>query len=333
MKALVTGGGGFLGRYIVEQLVARGDSVRTFNRGDYPELRPLGVETLRGDLQDREATIAACQGVDVVFHVAAVAGIWGKWDHFYGINVVGTRHVLEGCREHGVGRLVFTSSPSATFAGAQEGVDESAPYPARWLCHYSCTKAMSEQDVLGAHGLGGLATCALRPHLIWGPRDNQLVPRMLARARAGKLRRVGSGKNLIDITYVENAADAHLLAADQLSLDGPIGGQAFFISQGEPVNCWQWINELLELAGLPPVNRSISARSAWHAGAACEAAYKLLRVEREPPMTRFLAAQLAEPHYFDIARARQLLGYEPRVTTAEGMQRVTADLRTWAGRR
>ena len=331
MRALVTGGGGFLGRYIVEKLVARGDSVRTFCRGDYPELQSLGVEAVRGDLQDRAATIAACRDIDVVFHTAAIAGIWGKWEQFYGINVVGTRHVLEGCRDHQVGRLVFTSSPSATFAGAQEGVDESAPYPARWLCHYSCTKAMSEQDVLGAHGLRGVATCALRPHLIWGPRDNQLVPRMLARARSGRLRRVGSGKNLIDITYVENAADAHLLAADRLSLDSPIGGQAFFISQGEPVNCWEWIDELLILAGLEPVKRSISARAAWNAGAACEAAFKLLGLKQEPPMTRFLAAQLAQPHYFDISRARELLGYQARISTAEGMQEMRDDLRRWAG--
>jgi len=332
VKALVTGGGGFLGRYLVEKLIDRGDSVRTLCRGDYPALQELGVEVVRGDIQDRATTIAACQGMDVVFHTAALAGIWGPWESFYGINVVGTRHVLEGCREQGVGRLVFTSSPSATFAGAQENVDESAPYPSRWLCHYSCTKAMSEQDVLGAHGLGGLATCALRPHLIWGPRDNQLVPRMLARARSGRLRRVGSGKNLIDITYVENAADAHLQAADRLSLDSPIGGQAFFISQGEPVNCWEWIDELLVLAGLEPVKKSISAQAAWHAGAACEAAFKVLRLPHEPPMTRFLAAQLSEPHYFDITRARELLGYEPRISTSEGMQRMRADLRRWAGK-
>lgn len=332
MKALVTGGGGFLGRYIVEQLVARGDQVRTLCRGDYPELRALGVEALRGDVRDREATVAACEGIDVVFHTAAIAGIWGKWEHYYGINVVGTRHVVEGCHIHQVGRLVFTSSPSATFAGAQEGVDESAPYPSHWLCHYSCTKAMAEQDVLGSHGVGGLATCALRPHLIWGPRDTQLVPRMLARAKSGRLRRVGAGDNLIDITYVENAAAAHLLAADRLALDSTVGGEAFFISQGAPVNCWQWIDELLQLAGLEPVKRSIPARAAWHLGAACEAAYKLLRLEREPPMTRFLAAQLSEPHYFDISRAREQLGYQPRISTAEGMERMKEELRQWAGR-
>lgn len=329
MRALVTGGGGFLGRYIVEQLLARGDRVRLFARGDYPELAALGVETCRGDLLDRDAAVAACADCDVVYHVAAVAGIWGSWERYYGVNVVGTRHVLEGCRVHHVPRLVFTSSPSATFAGAQHGVDETAPYPARWLCHYCCTKAMAEQDVLAAHGRGGLATCALRPHLIWGPRDNQLVPRMLARAKSGRLRRVGRGDNLIDITYVENAADAHLLAADRLATDSPIGGQAFFISQGVPVNCWRWIDDLLGLAGLPPVRKAISARFAWHAGSACEAVYKLLGVQREPPMTRFLAAQLAESHYFDITRARKLLGYQPRVSTEEGMRRMRDDLRQW----
>jgi len=327
MNALVTGAGGFLGLYIVEQLVARGDRVRAFSRGSYPELDRLGVETLSGDLRDREATVDACRGIDIVFHVAAVAGIGGPWKHYYGINTVGAQHVVEGCRRNGVGRLVYTSSPSVTFDGTdQRGVDESAPYAQRWLAHYPQSKALAERHVLEANAPGALLTCALRPHLIWGVRDRHLIPRLLARARSGRLRRIGDGTNLVDMVYVDNAAAAHLQAADALEAGSSVAGRAYFISQGEPVNCWEWIDQILALAGLPPVKRSISLAAAWRIGAVLETFYRLLRLRGEPPMTRFLAAQMATSHYFDIGRARQDFGYEPTVSTEEGMQRLAEDL-------
>jgi nucleoside-diphosphate-sugar epimerase len=222
---------------------------------------------------------------------------------------------------------VYASSPSVTFDGRDQcGVDESAPYPARWLCHYPHSKALAEREVLAANGTSGLATCSLRPHLIWGPRDRHLVPRLIDRARRSRLRRVGDGKNLIDVAYVENAARAHLQAADALTLDGPVAGKAYFISQGEAVNCWQWIDELLSLAGLPPVDKAISLPAAWRIGAACEFAYRVLRRTSEPPMTRFLAAQLGRSHYFDISAARRDFGYEPVVSLAEGMRRLRDDI-------
>ena len=324
---LVTGANGFLGLYLVEQLAARGDRVRALCRRRSPELDALGVETVLGDVRDPEATAAACQGIDTAFHVAAVAGIWGPWRHFYETNTLGTRSVLAGCLRHGVRKLVYTSSPSVTFDGREQcGIDESAPYPQRWLCHYPHTKALAEQEVLAANGRQGLLTCALRPHLIWGPRDRQLVPRVIERARQHKLMRVGDGKNLIDMVFVENAAQAHLQAADRLVPGSPMAGSAYFISQGEPVNCWQWIDELLALAGLPPVRRAISTRTAYTIGAALEAAYKLLRKTDEPRMTRFLALQLGKSHYFNIDRARRDFGYAPRVSTAEGMARLATDL-------
>lgn len=327
MNALVTGAGGFLGLYIVEQLVARGDRVRALARGRYPELAALGVETVQADLRDAPAVAAACEGIDTVFHVAGVAGIWGPWEHFYGINTLGTRNVIEGCRQHGVRKLIYTSSPSVTFDGTDQcGVDESVPYPTRWLCHYPHSKALAEQEVLAAHGASGLATCALRPHLIWGPRDRHLIPRLLARARTGQLRRVGDGRNLIDMIYVENAAEAHLQAADALALDLPVGGRAYFISQGEPVNCWGWIDEILALAGLPKVRRSISTATAWRVGAVLETTWRLLGRKSEPRMTRFLAAQLGRSHYFDISRARCDFGYAPRISTEEGMRRLKQEL-------
>ncbi len=328
MHALVTGGGGFLGRYIVEQLVARGDRVRSVGRGEYLELQALGVEVVRGDIRDRDAVAAACRGIDCVFHTAAVAGIGGPWRKFHEVNVLGTENVLEACRTQGVPRLVFTSSPSAVFAGENQcGIDESAHYATSWLekhgGHYSRSKALAEQQVLLANESGRLATCALRPHLIWGPRDQHLIPSLIARASSGRLRRIGDGTNRVDIVYVENAATAHLQAADALARENSsVAGRAYFLSQGKPENCWQWIDEILQLAGLPPVHKAISLKAAWRIGAACEAVYRLLQTEHEPPMTRFLAAQLATSHWFDISAAKRDFGYQPQISTTEGMRRL-----------
>jgi nucleoside-diphosphate-sugar epimerase len=326
MNSLVTGATGFLGSYLVEQLVARGDRVRAFCRRPTPELQALGVDIALGDIRDAAAVDEACRNVDTVFHTAAVAGIWGPWELFYETNTLGTRHVVRGCLQQHVERLVFTSSPSVTFDGRDQcGVDESAPYASKWLAHYPHTKALAEQHVLAANGTGGLLTCALRPHLIWGPRDRHLIPRLLDRQRKGQLRRVGDGKNLIDITYVENAAEAHLRAADALGAESRVCGSSYFLSQGEPVNCWKWIDEVLALADLPPVNGSISLGAARVAGGALERVHRVLRLRGEPRMTRFLALQLGRSHYFDVSHARRDFGYEPRVSTAEGMDR----LKSW----
>jgi 2-alkyl-3-oxoalkanoate reductase len=329
MHALVTGGGGFLGRFIVEQLVARGDRVRSFGRGAYPELETMGVEVVRGDITDRTAVAAACAGIDCVFHVAALPGIAVDWAPYERVNLRGTEHVLDACRRHGVGRLVYTSSPSVVFAGENQcGVDERTPYDFAWMeahrAHYSRSKALAEQLVLAASS-PALRTCALRPHLIWGPRDAHLIPRLIARACLGRLRRVGDGANLVDICYVENAAAAHVQAADSLGDDATakqVAAKAYFLSQGEPVNCWQWIDEVLALAGLPPVRKSVSLRAAWRLGAVCEVVYRGLHLRGEPPMTRFLAAQLGRSHWYNISAAKRDFGYKPQVATAEGMHRL-----------
>ncbi len=325
MKVLVTGATGFLGEYIVERLRARGDDVRGFCRRPSASLAKLGVETALGDITDRDSVVNACRGIDAVIHTAAIAGIWGPWELFHDTNVLGTRYVLEGCREHGVPRLVYTSSPSVTFDGTpQRGVDESVPYPTRWLAHYPQTKAMAEQEVLAAHSPGKLHTCALRPHLIWGPRDRHLIPRLLDRARRDKLKRVGDGLNMVDIIYVENAAAAHLLALDRLAEPGPVGGKAYFLSQGEPVNCWGWINDVLKIAGLPHVRKLVPFPAAYAVGGVLEVAYRWLRKSDEPLMTRFLACQLAMDHYFSLKNAETDLGYRPQVSTHQGMLRLRA---------
>jgi nucleoside-diphosphate-sugar epimerase len=326
MHALVTGGGGFLGRAIVEQLLARGDKVRSFSRGAYPELAALGVDVVHGDIGDRRALASACSGIDCVFHAAALAGISLDWAPFERTNIRGTENVIAACLQQGVSRLVFTSSPSVVFAGEDQcGVDESTPYDFAWMeanaAHYSRSKAIAEQAVLSTNG-PRVRTCALRPHLIWGPRDNHLVPRLVARARRRRLWRVGDGTNLVDVTYVENAATAHLQAADALAAGAGASGKAYFISQGEPVNCWQWIDQVLARAELPPVKRSMSLRWALRLGAACERTFRWTRRRGEPPMTRFLALQLARSHWFNISRAGRNFGYKPRVSTSEGMRRL-----------
>ena len=323
MKALVTGAGGFLGRYVVEQLVARGDRVRGHGRGEHPELRRLGVEVVPGDLRDRERTIAACDGIDTVFHIGGVSGVWGPWEHYYGINTLGTEHVIAGCRRHGVARLVYTSSPSVTFDGRDQcGVDESAPYPTRWLCHYPHTKALAEQAVLAANGVGGLLTCALRPHLIWGPRDRHLIPRLLDRQRAGQLRRVGNGRNLIEHGLCRECRDSPSAGGRGAATRFPRVRAGLFHQPRRAVDCWHWIDEILALAGLPPVRGAIPTRVAYGIGAALEAAHSLFHRAGEPRMTRFLAAQLGRSHYFDISRARADFGYDPQISTSEGMRRL-----------
>jgi nucleoside-diphosphate-sugar epimerase len=327
MKALVTGGGGFLGGVIVRILRDRGDAVRSFSRNTYPALEALGVEQVRGDLGDAAAVAAAAEGCDVVFHVAAKAGYWGRWRDYHRANVVGTENVLAACRKHGVRRLVFTSSPSVTSTGVdQNGVNESEPYAERFLAHYAHTKALAEQAVRSANG-PELATVALRPHLMWGPGDPHLIPRLIGRARAGRLRRVGREPKLVDTTYVDNAAMAHVQAADRLAPGSVVAGKAYLLSQGEPEPLWDFVNRVLAAAGLPPVARTLHPGLAYAAGAFFEAVYSFLSLRREPPMTRFVARQLSTAHWFDLTAAKRDLDYAPAITTEEGLRRLREALR------
>jgi len=322
MKALVTGGGGFLGGAIVRLLVERGDEVRSFSRGEYPELALLGVTQFRGDLADRDALAHSAQGCDIVFHVAAKAGIWGRYADFQRTNVNGTENVIAACVQHGIERLVYTSSPSVVFDGRDvEGGNESLPYPPHFEALYPQTKAMAERLVLAADS-PRLATVSLRPHLIWGPGDNHLVPRIIARGKAGRLRRIGSRPCLVDTVYVDNAAQVHLLAADRLAPGGAIAGRAYFISNNEPLPLWEMVNRILAAAGMPPVTRSIPSGAALAAGALCEALWSFLRLPGEPPMTRFVAREMATAHWFDISAARRDLGYKPQISIDEGLKRL-----------
>lgn len=324
MKALVTGGGGFLGQRIVELLLEEGHQVRFLARGRYPEVEALGAEGLQVDLRDPNATRQAVDGCDVVFHVASKAGYWGSREEFESINVTGTENVLAACRAAGVGKLVYTSTPSVIgYAQETEGITE-APYPARWESLYGETKARAEQLVLAANG-PGLATVSLRPHLIIGPRDTNLLPRVIERARQGRLPIVGDGRNKVDLTYVDNAAWAHLDACAALTgPEAPCAGKAYFISNGEPVALWDWVNDFLPQVGAPPVTRRVSFGVASALGGAMEWAWRTFGLSGEPRMTRFLAAALARSHWYDMGPAERELGYRVRVPLAEGTARTAA---------
>lgn len=315
MKALVTGGGGFLGRHLVTALLRRGDDVISYSRGRYADLEAQGAVCAQGDLVDRDALARACRGVDIVFHVAAKAGIWGDAREYRQTNVEGTRNVLGACRNAQVKKLVFTSSPSVCFDGQDHVMaGNDLPYATKFLAEYPRTKMEAEKRVLAANGRDGLATVALRPHLIVGPDDPHLLPRLVARAKAGKLAIVGDGRNEVSLTWVDNAVDAHLAAADRLGPDAPHAGKAYFVAQSEPVVLWTWLGDLLERLGAPRPTRRVPLAVAYAAGATMEAWWSLARRPGEPSMTRFLALELARSHSYDLGPAERDFGYRERVS-------------------
>lgn len=388
-SVFITGASGFIGGKLAERLLAQGRRVRALSRRPLPGLEKLGAKVIIGDLHDATALASGCTGADTVFHVAGRVGVWGPANEFFRVNVGGTQNVLAAARAAGVPCLVYTSSPSVVYNGGDlAGTDESAPLCTQAPCAYPTSKAAAEKLVLEAN-IPGFATTALRPHLVWGPGDKNVVPRVLALAKKRRLKIVGSGRNRVDLTHIENVLDAHLLAEkaltgaglvepgpgssppattsgppaqshvlrdfppgavpevchvirdkparpsphdchlidDKLPEPGPAAGRAYFITNGEPVVLWDWINELLRGLGRPPVTQTVSLRTAYLAGSVLEALWRVLPLEGEPPMTRFVAKELATDHWFDISAARRNLGYTPRVSMTEGTAALIAHLR------
>ncbi len=325
-RALVTGGGGFLGKAVVRLLVEAGHEVVSFSRAPHPDVEALGARHVCGDIADEAQVQRAAQGCEVVFHVAAKADPWGAYGDFFRTNVLGTRAVIKACRAAGIPKLVHTSSPCVVFDGRDlAGADESAPYGIDLGSAYQRTKTTAELMALAANG-GGLAVVALRPHLIWGPGDNHLVPRLVARARQGRLRLLGNGENVIDHVFIENAARAHLAAAQHLGPGSPLAGRAYFISNGEPRPIASLLAGILGAYALPPVRRRIPAAVAYGAAWLIEWIYRTLDLAGEPLLTRFLAKELSTAHWFDISAARRDFGYAPVVSLEEGLERLRASV-------
>ena len=323
--AFITGASGFIGGKIAERLLADGRRVRVLSRRPLPELEARGAEVIPGDLDDMHALRRGCASAETVFHVAGRVGVWGPRQEFFRVNVGGTRNVLAACREACVSRLIYTSSPSVVYNGGDlAGVDESAPLCTTAPCAYPTSKAAAEREVLSAHDKK-LSTIALRPHLVWGPGDRNVVPRVLALARAGRLRIIGPGDNKVDVTHIANVVDAHLLAEGALVRPGhAAGGRAYFITNGEPVILWKWINNLLMGLNEPPITRHLPLSVAYAGGGVLEAVWRILRLKGEPPMTRFVAKEMATDHWFDITAARRDLGYHPLMTVADGVTDLVA---------
>ena len=322
MKVLIIGGGGFLGSGITRKLIKEGNTVTILGRKEYFEFENL-VTCIKADIRNRSDMMLALKNQDIIFHTAAIPGIWGDYNEFYLTDVIGTENIVNACFANKVKKLIYTSSPSVIFNGTDmAGVDEKTPYPDKYLCHYSKTKAIAEKCVMNANGYKNLATVCLRPHLIWGPGDPHILPRLINRSKSRKLVCVGNRMNMVDMVYVDNAVDAHIKASKYLCLDGPVAGNCYFVSDGKPVNLWQWIDDLLMSLDLPVVTKSISYENARLLGALLETAYKIFGVKSEPRMTRFLAAQLAKSHYFNISKARNDFNYKPIVSPEEGMKRL-----------
>lgn len=328
---LVTGASGFLGGALLEALVARGHRVRTLQRTRSEALARLErggrVENVAGSIEELDVVRRALSGIETVFHVAAKAGVWGDYDAYFRANVLGTRNVLQAAREAGARRFVHTSSPSVVHGGGdQEGIDESTPIAAHPSAPYPATKGLAEREVLAAHGGpsgdGVLSTVALRPHLIWGPGDTNLTPRIVARARRGRLVLVGGGVKRIDATFIDSAVHAHLLAWECLGPDAACGGKPYFIAQGEPAPSRDLILGIVRAHGLDVRPRSVPLPVARALGAAVETGYRLLRRADEPPLTRFLAEQLGTAHWYDLSAAERDLGYRAPITTAEGLAKL-----------
>ena len=325
-KVLVTGGGGFLGQAIVSRLVARGDHVRSLARNFYPDLATMGIDQLQGDISDSETVARACRDRTIVYHVAAKPPPWGRYEDYYQTNVGGTQNIIDACLDHKLSRLIHTSTPSVVHNGRDiEGADESMPYPQKFGTHYAKTKAIAEQLVVKA-SRNELKTIILRPHKIWGPGDNQILTRLVA--RANKLKQIGDGLNLIDVTYIDDAADAHILAADKLQENPGLSGNIYFISQGKPVLAWYMVNEFLKAAGCSPVKKSVPFRVAWATGALLELIYKIFHLSQEPYITRFLAETVSQSNWFKIDAAARDLGYAPQTSIQEGLRRLEEWLQT-----
>ncbi len=320
MKVLVTGGGGFIGRAIISSLLDQNYQVSSLSRNPYPDLKNIGVETITGDIRDRDKMIQVCKGKDAVFHVAAKVGLWGKYKDFYKTNVDGSENVIRACLAHQVKSLIFTSSASVVFNGTSiEGGNESLLYPLKPMSNYTATKALAEKLILAAN-CHSLKTISLRPHLVWGPGDKHIIPGILQRARSGRLRQIGNNNNFVDTTYIDNLTDAHLLALNALTGNRGADGKAYFITNGEPIRIWDFINAIITAYDLQPIEKKLSKKTALYLAGAMEIFNKIFKPGKEPLLTRFAVNELCTSHWFDLSNAMRDLSYKPHISIKTGLE-------------
>lgn len=319
-KVLVTGAGGFLGFEIAKRLKAQGYDVYNFSRSHHKKLDQIQISTIKGDLQKLEDVKKLFEHkFDIVFHVAALAGIWGKKEDFININFIGTQNLVNEAKNAGVKKFIYTSSPSVVYSDRELiNADESTTYPDYFLNDYGYSKRLAEEYVLNSKS-NEFLVCALRPHLIWGPGDPHILPRLIERRKSNKLRIVGDGTNLVDIIHVYNAAQAHIDACNALNLK--MNGQAYFIGQERPVVLWDFINQMLTHSKIDQVSKKIPFKVAYSLGSLFEFIFKLFRIEsKEPPMTRFVALQLATSHYFSHEKAKRDFNYQIQLSIEDGLK-------------
>ncbi|MDR1578670.1 MAG: NAD-dependent epimerase/dehydratase family protein [Deltaproteobacteria bacterium] len=327
MRVLVTGANGFLGGRVATLLLEKGFDIRVLVRRPAPNLVALGAEAYLGDLADLPSLERATDGVEGVIHCAAKSGVWGPLSDYVENNAMGAARILEVARQRRVRYFVYTSSPSVVHAGGDlRGVDESAPYMNDTAQPYAYSKMLAERLVLRAN-TPDFQTLALRPHLIWGPGDPHLSPRLVERAKRGRLHLFSGGPYIVDATYIDNAATAHILALEKLAAGAPVGGQAYFIGQDHPMDLTLLVNLLLRAAGVEPVKARINKSLGRFLGWSLEKIWTLARIAKEPPLTLFTARQLSSSHWYNLERAKTALGYQPWVSLEEGLQRLAASWR------
>jgi nucleoside-diphosphate-sugar epimerase len=326
MKVLVTGGSGFLGGRVIELLLEDGREVRAYSRRPLPGLEAKGAQVVLGGFGDADRLAAAMEGAGAVVHCAGRTGVWGPLEPFLESNTRGAERMLEAARRSDPKIFIYTSSPSvAADKGGLEGADEDAPYVTSRRHGYPYSKMLAEKAVLAA-GSPGFRTLALRPHLIWGPGDPHFLPRIFRLEARGRLRIVSGGPYLASHTFIDNAANAHLLALRALESGTAASGKSFFIAEPKPMDVWELINRILACGGRPPVTKTAPRFLLKAYGAVCELLWRALPLKGEPPMTSFTAGHLSSSHWFDIGRAERLLGYRPKVRLEDAFRLLAESL-------
>jgi len=318
LKVLVTGGGGFLGSSVCRQLAGKDHEVTAYQRSAAPHLKAAGIRVQQGDITDISGLKQAAGGCEAIIHTAGKAGVWGDPADFQRINVEGTANVIRACRDLAIPYLVHTSSPSVVHSGGDiEGADESLPIADHFTAPYPATKALAEKIVIAANK-DGLQTVALRPHLIWGPGDPHILPRLAGKVKRGRLALPGPHK-VIDTIFIENAAQAHVMALEELTGAAKCAGKAYFVTNNEPLPQGEIIQRLLAAIGIEVKIRALPTGLAMAAGALCEYSWRFLPLAGEPPVTRFAVEQLGTAHWFDTSAAERDFGYQPKFSIEDGL--------------